>query len=127
MFDDFWERRGAPLKPERKRSMPSMVCSWRRLARWACAFAAVGAGVPLLYLVLFFAGGTRLSDWDPWVWMWPTSLLLLATAGHEHSAGSAVVILVAILMNAIFYATVGTALAYFWARGRHALSRRIRE
>lgn len=86
--------------------------------RWAWTFAAIGIAVPLLYFIIFFAGRTQISNWTPWVALWPTSLLLLGTAGHEHSAGAAVVIILSIAMNAVMYAVLGAGLARLWARVR---------
>ena len=87
----------------------------KQTAIGALTVGAVGLALPLLYLALFYAGLTNFSRWPAWELVWPTSILLLATAGHEGSVGANITVAVAVLLNAALYALLGGTAGGAWA------------
>lgn len=78
------------------------------LRRWLTWAAILGLVAPAVWFSLGFALD-GIPGWahEKLMWMWPTSLLLLLTAGREQTPESFAIISVAILGNVVLYGLVG--------------------
>jgi hypothetical protein len=75
--------------------------------------AAVGAGVPALCWTVSYFFEITFSRWTTYVW--PSSVFLMATDGHERTPFALLVVGIAVLGNVILYMLVG-ALAWYATR-----------
>jgi hypothetical protein len=87
----------------------------KKIGAVAMIFGVIGFVIPLLYLALFYGRWTSLYTWPGWERLWPTSILLLATAGNENSLGSWVTVAASVLLNAGLYGLIGGVAACAWA------------
>lgn len=85
------------------------------MRRLVGVFAVIGIAVPLTVL-----GVDWIADrgyWPSWItWIWPSSLMLIGTAGRLE-AGGLLIIIISIAMNAVLYAGLAGVLGYL-ALGR---------
>lgn len=84
------------------------------MRRLVVVFAVIGIAVPLTVLGLDW-----ISDrgyWPVWItWVWPSSLMLIATAGRLE-AGGVLIIAVSIAINAVLYAGLAGILGYLGSK-----------
>ena len=74
-----------------------------RHLKWALASSCIGSLFPVGYLVLYYAGFIRsFPNWG--AYLWPTSLMLLATDGQEgHYLFVAEVVAFSLLTNVVIW------------------------
>ncbi len=86
------------------------------LRRMLILSAVVGGGVPVLCWTGYYFFRITFGRWTAFVW--PSSVILMATDGHERTAFSLLVAGIAVLGNVIVYMLVG-ALAWYASRALH--------
>lgn len=72
--------------------------------------ATAGGGVPVLSWAAYYFLKITFGSWTTYVW--PSSVILMATDGHERSPFSLLVAGIAVLGNVILYMLVGAAAWY---------------
>ena len=74
-----------------------------RYLKWAMGSSCIGSLFSVGYLVLYYAGFVRVfPNWG--AYLWPTSLMLLATDGHEgHYLFLAEVVAFSLLTNVVIW------------------------
>jgi hypothetical protein len=65
----------------------------------------------LLAFYYFFPGPFGFGGWT--VWIWPSSILLMATDGNEKSSGALLICIVSVALNILLYAFVGIVIRQF--------------
>jgi len=77
------------------------------MKRYVIFGAAIGFIIPLAYWADYYLSGYRhLFDNDT-VTLWPSSILLMATDGHEGSVGSLLVCGLSVILNILLYSAIG--------------------
>jgi hypothetical protein len=82
----------------------------KRLAKWGGIASLVGTVFPVTYVVTYYSGLVRsFPSWG--MYLWPTSIMLMATDGFEHDhAWVAEVITISILVNAAVWFVIGACI-----------------
>jgi hypothetical protein len=79
----------------------------RGLRRWLIWSALLGAVAPAIWFTLFALDALSYGPYRILTRLWPTSILLLATAGEEHTWQAYKVLSLAIAFNMALYALLG--------------------
>jgi hypothetical protein len=62
---------------------------------------SIGLATALGSILAHLAFGIVFATWT--IWIWPSSILLLGTAGHERSGFSLMTVAIAVLLNGAIY------------------------
>ena len=79
------------------------------LRRWLIWSALLGAVAPALWFILFALDTLSYGPYLILTRLWPTSILLLATAGNEHTWQVYKILSLAIVSNMALYCLLGVA------------------
>jgi len=77
------------------------------LRRWLVWSALLGAVAPAIWFMLFALDGLSYGPYVILTRLWPSSILLLSTAGSEHTWQAYKILSVAIVSNMALYSLVG--------------------
>jgi hypothetical protein len=92
----------------------------KRHLKWVAIACIAGSIFPIAYLYLYSAGAiTAFPSWGPW--LWPSSIMLLATDGLESDhLYVAEIIAISLLVNAALWALMGLAVSWVLKTGGHS-------
>ena len=98
-----------------RRSRGALGLTMIRSIKWASVSAVAGSVFPVGYLCVYYTGILKwFPDWG--LYLWPTSLMLLATDGHEaNHLLAAKVITLSLVSNAIIWFVGGILISKLWA------------